>query len=148
MYLDLDLHFSDAVSHAFHSDSRAKSNASSQVLTFSIHHAAPGFFPISPLASLPDTHDFDPFTISLPLRQGASSKTFAHIWKYVERAREVFRPTYVVVQCGADGLAGDPCAIWNWSTGTELGEMGWCIKKIVDTWECKTLLLGGGEYAC
>jgi histone deacetylase 8 len=148
MYLDLDLHFSDAVSHAFHSDSRASptSTASSQVLTFSIHHASPGFFPVSALSTLPtpDTDEFDPFTISLPLRQGASSRTFAQIWKHVERAREVFRPEYVVVQCGVDGLAGDPCGVWNWSTGMEEGEMGWCIRQVL-SWGCKVLLLGGGE---
>ena len=145
MYLDLDLHFSDAVSHAFHSDRRAKSNTTSQVLTFSIHHAAPGFFPISLLSSFPDSsvNSSDPFTISLPLRLGASPRTFAHIWKHVERARKTFDPMYVVVQCGTDGLAGDPCVVWNWSCGYEEGEMGWCVSRVLQ-WGCKVLLLGGG----
>jgi histone deacetylase 8 len=161
MYLDLDLHFSDAVSQAFHS---TNSSTSPQVLvsrqcasiylagphhiiqTFSIHYTAPGFFPISPLSELSSVSSstFDPFSHSLPLRQGASNQTFARVWPIVERARDIFEPDYVVVQCGVDGLAGDPCATWNWSLGGGDGSMGWCIGRIIKEWPGKKLLLGGG----
>jgi len=145
MYLDLDVHFSDAVTQAFHS---ANSSAPPQVLTFSVHYAAPGFFPVSPLSGLSSvsSHAFDPFSLSLPLLQGASNPTFARIWPIVERARGIFEPDYVVVQCGVDGLAGDPCATWNWSLGEGEGSLGWCIGRLVKEWPCKKLLLGGGGY--
>ncbi|KAI0330065.1 histone deacetylase complex protein [Cubamyces sp. BRFM 1775] len=144
MYLDLDLHFSDGVSQAF---SLASSGSGiPQVLTFSIHHTAPGFFPISELSGLPDPSDpaFDPFTLSLPLERGASNATFARIWPIVQNVKDAFQPDYVVVQCGADGLAGDPYATWNWSLGGE-GGLGWYIEQIF-RWKCKILLLGGGGY--
>jgi len=163
MYLDLDLHSSDAVSQAFHS---TNSSSSPQVLvsrhcapiclasphhiiqTFSIHHMAPGFFPVSPFSELSSVSSsmFDPFSHSLPLRQGASNQTFARIWPIVERARDIFEPDYVVVQCGVDGLAGDPCATWNWSLGGGDGSMGWCIDRIIKEWPGKKLLLGGGVF--
>ncbi|KAL7284332.1 hypothetical protein ACG7TL_001618 [Trametes sanguinea] len=145
MYLDLDLHFSDGVSQAFYSASPARS-ATPQVLTFSIHHSAPGFFPSSELSSLPNTSSpaFDPFTLSLPLERGASNATFARIWPIVQRVKDVFEPDFVVVQCGADGLAGDPYATWNWALGGE-GGLGWYVDRICG-WGCKTLLLGGGGY--
>ncbi|KAJ6454679.1 hypothetical protein C8R45DRAFT_1111917 [Mycena sanguinolenta] len=141
MYLDLDLHFSDGVSHAFHQTSAS----SPHLLTFSIHHAAPGFFPVSPLAAQP-TASTDPFTLSLPLRPGASNRTFARAWQCVERVRAAFDPDYVVVQCGVDGLAGDPCAIFNWSLGPDEGSLGWCIGRVVNEWGGKKVLLGGGGY--
>ncbi|KAH9896667.1 histone deacetylase complex protein [Cubamyces lactineus] len=144
MYLDLDLHFSDGVSEAF---SLASSGSGTpQVLTFSIHHTAPGFFPISDLAGLPDpsSSSFDPFTLSLPLERGASNATFARIWPIIQQVKDAFQPDYVVVQCGVDGLAGDPYATWNWSLGGE-GGLGWYIEHIC-RWGCKTLLLGGGGY--
>ncbi|KAI9058032.1 histone deacetylase 8 [Trametes sanguinea] len=145
MYLDLDLHFSDGVSQAFYTASPARS-VIPQVLTFSIHHSAPGFFPVSELSSLPDPSSpaFDPFTLSLPLERGASNATFARIWPIIQRVKNAFEPDYVVIQCGADGLAGDPYATWNWSLGGE-GGMGWYVNKICG-WGCKTLLLGGGGY--
>lgn len=144
MYLDLDLHFSDGVSQAFFSSSSG--SASPQVLTLSIHHTSPGFFPISDLAALPDpaNSSFDPFTLSLPLERGASNGTFRRIWSLVADVKEAFEPDYVVVQCGADGLAGDPYAIWNWSLGREEGSLGWCIEQ-VRRWGRKTLFLGGGN---
>ncbi|KAL5531903.1 hypothetical protein ACEPAF_5466 [Sanghuangporus sanghuang] len=145
MHLDFDLHFSDAVSECFHKSSSG--TALAQVLTLSIHYTAPGFYPPNPLASLPDeSTDFDPFTLSLPLKQGASAKTFGRVWPIVENVKDTFSPDYVVVQCGTDGLAGDPHGIWNWNTGSEKGTLDWCISEIVNKWNAKILLLGGGGY--
>ncbi|KZT39446.1 histone deacetylase complex protein [Sistotremastrum suecicum HHB10207 ss-3] len=136
-YLDLDLHFGDAVSEAFLN--------SSQVLTLSVHHAAPGFFPANELAQLTEADTANPFTVSIPLQAGASAAIFKEIWPSIEAIREAFDPEFVVVQCGADGLAGDPCKVWNWSLFGE-GSMSWCFDRIVNRWDCKTLLLGGGGY--
>ncbi|KAH8100349.1 histone deacetylase 8 [Cristinia sonorae] len=146
LYLDLDLHFSDAVSQSFVSSTNA--SAPSQILTLSIHHTAPGFFPTSPLAALsdPDDPSFDPFTLSLPLARGTSSASFAKIWASVELIKNTFKPDFTVVQCGVDGLAGDPYATWNLSLADGEGSLGWCIDRICSEWACKVLLLGGGGY--
>ena len=154
LYLDLDLHFSDGVSHAFHNIP-----GTPQILTLSLHHAAPGFFPISSLSSLPPSNPdptFDPFTLSIPLARGANCQTFFSIWtNCVERVRASFQPDFVVLQCGVDGLAGDTYGIWNWSLGgredredeegPEEGSLGWCVNRVCHSWGCKTLLLGGGK---
>ncbi|KAF9561398.1 histone deacetylase complex protein [Agrocybe pediades] len=144
MYLDLDLHFSDAVSEAFYSP---RASVTSQILTLSIHHSSPGFYPASELGKVSDAEsdDFDPFTLSIPLLQGASAVTYANIWPIVERIKDVFKPSYTIVQCGTDALAGDPCATFNWSLGNVDGSMGWCIRQIMQ-WPGKKLLLGGGGY--
>lgn len=145
MYLDLDLHFSDGVSEAFHQPNPQTSTP--QILTLSVHHTSPGFFPASPLAALPDPSSdsgFDPFTLSIPLAQGASNATYKRMWPLIDRTREIFDPHYVVVQCGADGLAGDPYAVLNWSLGGE-GSMGWYLENIM-AWSGRKLLLGGGGY--
>lgn len=144
LYLDFDLHFSDGVSSAFVESSSTKNP---QILTFSLHHASPGFFPVSSLSSLPDPSDpsFDPFTLSLPLHAGASARTVARVWNSVEDIKDAFQPDFVILQCGADGLAGDPCKVWNWELGGE-GGMGWCVHRVVTQWQKKVLLLGGGWY--
>ncbi|RDB18670.1 Histone deacetylase 8 [Hypsizygus marmoreus] len=70
MYIDLDLHFLDGVLQAFHMASRP---GESRILTMSIHPAAPGFFPVSPLSGLSSsppnmltpsthTHSTSPYT--------------------------------------------------------------------------------------
>jgi histone deacetylase 8 len=58
--------------------------------------------------------------------------------------KDAFEPDYVLIQCGVDGLAGDPCAIWNWSLAAAEGSLGWCIARIVNEWGGKKLFLGGG----
>lgn len=143
MYLDMDLHFCDSVSQAFSS----RNGEASQVLIFSVHHSSPGFFPASPVANLsnPDSPDLDPFNLSIPLQMGASSKSVEYVWKNaIEPVRRAFAPDVVIMQSGTDGLAGDPCAIWNWRIGLEPGDMGWCVEQIISNWKCKLLLLGGG----
>jgi histone deacetylase 8 len=184
MYLDLDVHFGDGVAAAFHQRGRGKSKAGSHVLTMSIHHSAPGFFPGNELAELPrlpkepilrrvsfagvdapsdndedpaEEEDCDPYTLSVPLAVGTSSETMARVWRTaVEPVRRAFAPHYLVLQCGADGLAGDPCSIWNWSSsgstpseedGPEKGSLGWCIQQAC-AWGCKVLLTGGGGAPC
>ncbi|VDC01320.1 unnamed protein product [Peniophora sp. CBMAI 1063] len=156
MYLDLDLHYGDGVAGAFCGPNRAKS---SNVLTLSIHHAARGFFPLAPctpdLLSSEPTHaasgagplatEDDPYSLTIPLHAGASARTYAAIWPGVEAVAHAFVPHAVVVQCGVDALAGDPCAVGNWCLGGE-GGLGWCIRRVIDEWGCKVLLLGGGGY--
>jgi histone deacetylase 8 len=181
MYLDLDVHFGDGVAAAFHQRGRGRSGAGSHVLTMSIHHSSPGFFPGNELAGLPrlprepvlrrvafagvdppsddededasEEEDWDPYTLSVPLAVGTSSRTMTRVWcTAVEPIRRAFAPDFLVLQCGADGLAGDPCSIWNWSSGgstpakeegPEEGSMGWCVQQAC-AWGCKVLLTGGG----
>jgi histone deacetylase 8 len=139
MYLDLDVHYGDGVAAAFRG-----AGARGQVLTLSIHHAASGFFPPSEHAALPDptSATFDPFTLSLPLHSGASCATFARVWPAVERILVAYAPDYIVLQCGVDGLAGDPVGAWNWALGGE-GGLAWCVQRVLDS-SAKVLVLGGG----
>lgn len=155
MYIDLDLHYSDGVSEAFSSSSYSSTSSSSAastkdpgILTLSIHHAAPGFFPPPSASSLLTPSDTpNPFALSIPLNEGASSSTYARIWtSCVESVYEAFGPEYVIVQCGVDGLAGDPCGIWNLGLGSseDEGSLGWVIGRVIG-WRKKTILTGGGE---
>jgi histone deacetylase 8 len=109
-----------------------------------VHHSAPGFFPVSTLSQLPALStgtSFDPFTLSLPLRQGASDSTFTRIWKIVEQVKDAFEPDYIILQCGLDSLSEDPCATFNWS----LTSLGRCVDRVINHWKGRKLLLGGGK---
>jgi histone deacetylase 8 len=133
------VHYGDGVAAAFRG-----AGARGQVLTLSIHHAGVGFFPTSEHSALPDISStaFDPFALSLPLHAGASCATFARVWRTVDRILEAFAPDYIALQCGVDGLAGDPVSAWNWALGGE-GGLAWCLQRVLDS-PAKVLLLGGG----
>ncbi|CDS01908.1 related to histone deacetylase [Sporisorium scitamineum] len=144
MYLDLDLHWGDGVEEAFHT--------SSNVLTLSIHHYAPGFFPcyapssdpdrFSPPGSLKSDAGTGRKTLNIPLGIGTSDASLERVMEStVQPLVDVCDPEMVVVQCGVDGLAGDPMAVWNLSAAAYVK----AIQRVL-SWEKPTLLLGGGGY--
>lgn len=70
------------------------------------------------------------------------------MWPIVERIKSIFSPDYIIVQCGVDGLAGDPCATFNWCLDREVeGSMGWCIERVMKEWKGRKLALGGGNVS-
>ncbi|CBQ68839.1 related to histone deacetylase [Sporisorium reilianum SRZ2] len=144
MYLDLDLHWGDGVEEAFYS--------SANVLTLSIHHYAPGFFPCYAASS--DPHRFSPpgslgsdagtgrKTLNIPLGIGTSDASLERVMEStVQPLVDAWDPEMVVVQCGVDGLAGDPMAVWNLSVAAYVR----AIQRVLG-WKKPTLLLGGGGY--
>ncbi|KAN0061778.1 hypothetical protein ACQY0O_005771 [Thecaphora frezii] len=133
LYLDLDLHWGDGVEEAFYT--------SPSVLTLSVHHFAPGFFPCYQTATNTtaagggggggDGEAYGPpgsltcqggplntaaasKALSIPLGAGASRLSLERVMhQYVARIVEGFNPECLVVQLGLDGLAGDPMGVWN-----------------------------------
>lgn len=148
MYIDFDLHYGDGVAKAFHSPTSYSSGRKKppQILTLSIHHSAPTFFPpFTPLSLLPSEDTASPFTLSMPLRAYPSKATYASIFPSIDRVRQVFQPDYVVLQLGADGLAGDPIGQWgNWGTHGDGGMLD--ISSRIKAWGLPLCVLGGGGY--
>ena len=151
LYVDLDLHFGDGVHQAFLSPAHYPSASTSkpprppQVLTLSIHHASPLFFPRTPAADLPAADTPHPFSLSLPLAAYAQPSTYARVWGSVEAVREAFNPDYVVLQLGVDGFPGDRVGqVGAWGVEGE-GGMRWCVEKVMG-WGRPLCVLGGGGY--
>lgn len=155
MYLDLDVHLGDAPAAAFKHPYRYSSPITASqkrqpkptVLTVSVHHQSPGFFPSTPEADLTLSTTSTPCTVSIPLRRGASAPTYANIWNTcIEPLRTAFDPDYVVLLLGMDALAGDALVdgAANWST-SGIGGVDWCIEQVM-RWGVKLLVLGGGGY--
>lgn len=152
MYLDLDIHYGDGVAAAFKHPykyslpltARQKSQAKPHVLTLSMHHHSPGFFPSDPSGGLTPSAGGEPFSLSLPLCRGTSDATYSRlIASSVEPVMIAFDPDYIVLLLGMDALTGDGLTkgAGNWTT-TGVREVIKRIKK----WGRKVLVLGGGGY--
>ena len=149
MYLDFDVHHGDGVALAF-LQPLAPGAKDPQILTLSIHHHAPGFFPSHPTAALTPPDTDHPHTLSIPLAHGAGGKTFARVWEEaVESVKAAWEPDYVVVCCGVDGMAGDGEKTGVWNLGSR--DLVEAVRKVcgwVDGREGSVrgvALLGGGE---
>nr|CDS28607.1 histone deacetylase 8 [Hymenolepis microstoma] len=148
LYIDLDLHHGDGVEEAF--------AYSHRVITFSVHHGAPGFFPGTGVPSGTGEYfvgarggRFSCF--NLALAEGANDETW---WSGVEpiltTLHASLHPLAVVIQCGADALSSDPHRTFNLSASLNAGQQmqsGYVSAlRLVLSWHLPTLILGGGGY--
>eukprot|EP00873_Tetraselmis_striata_P014228 jgi/Tetstr1/434492/TSEL_023584.t1 len=127
MYIDLDIHHGDGVQDAFY--------LTDKVLTVSMHKRAPGFYPGGGAM-----HD-----IGTGTGVGTDYVTRAFLAAFEQLAGgafQCFRPTVAVIQCGADGLAGDPVGSSFCLTPKAIAT---CVSRAIG-WGIPLLLLGGGGY--
>ncbi|KAK9475668.1 hypothetical protein V1514DRAFT_364992 [Lipomyces japonicus] len=134
LYVDLDLHHGDGVEAAF-----AHSN---RVMCVSIHRYDRGFFPGSGNSKFNGKGHGQDYTLNLGLRSGLSENSLLKILENVIKpVFKKFQPDSIVIQCGADGLAGDPTREWNLS----IQALSNVIIEIINLGK-HTLLVGGGGY--
>ncbi|KAJ2752073.1 Histone deacetylase 8, partial [Coemansia sp. BCRC 34490] len=135
LYIDLDLHHGDGVQDAFiYSD---------KVMTLSIHHHSRGFYPNTGGLGLEGKGRGARHSLNIPLNRGASDSSFLRALSAVaNHAATSFAPEVIVVQCGADGLAGDPYKVFNLTTDAYV-----CALDLIVSWNLPVLLVGGGGYS-
>ncbi|KAF9902784.1 Histone deacetylase 8 [Linnemannia zychae] len=130
LYLDLDVHH--GVESAF--------QFTDKVLTVSIHHYAEGFYPGTGSGIPSSTRT--KAVVNIPMKSGLSDRTLSKVFdERIELIVKQFSPDAVVLQCGVDGMTGDPLGKWNLT----INGYSDCLKKVM-AWKKPLLVLGGGGY--
>lgn len=107
MYIDIDIHHGDGVEEAFY--------VSHRVMTVSFHKFG-DFFPGTGDTTDVGASEGKYYAVNVPLNDGMDDDLFAALFKpIIARCIEVYRPGAVVLQCGADSLAGDRLGKFNLS---------------------------------
>ena len=139
LYIDIDVHHGDGVEEAFFSTDR--------VMTVSFHKYDPAtFFPgTGALEDNGPKNEHNPgahHALNVPLNDGITDEQYGWLFENViGKTVEKFRPTAIVLQCGADSLAGDRLGRFN----LQVQGHGACVefcKKL----KLPLLLVGGGGY--
>jgi histone deacetylase 1/2 len=134
LYIDIDVHHGDGVEEAFYTTDR--------VMCVSFHKYDGSFFP-----GTGDVEDIGVgvgkhYSVNFPLRDSVCDQNYEMIFKnVVSKVVDVFKPTVIVLQCGADSLTGDRLGCFNLSL---IGHAS-CV-KFVRNLNLPLLLLGGGGY--
>uniref|UniRef100_A0A3B1ISE7 Histone deacetylase 8 n=1 Tax=Astyanax mexicanus TaxID=7994 RepID=A0A3B1ISE7_ASTMX len=82
------------------------------------------------------------YAVNVPLEDGIRDDRYLQIFTSVmQEVKALFNPEAVVMQLGADTMAGDPMCSFNM---TPVG-VSKCLNHVLE-WELPTLLLGGGGY--
>jgi acetoin utilization protein AcuC len=99
-YVDIDAHHGDGVFYAFEDD---------PALVFADTHEDGRFlYPGTGAATEIGTGAAVGSKLNLPLPPGAGDAEFLAAWPAIEAHLERHEPEFVILQCGADSLAGDP----------------------------------------
>nr|XP_034312098.1 probable histone deacetylase 1-B [Crassostrea gigas] len=133
LYVDIDIHHGDGVEEAFYTTDR--------VMTVSFHKYGE-YFP-----GTGDLRDIGAgkgkyYAVNFPLRDGIDDESYESIFKPVmTKVMEMYQPSAIVLQCGADSLSGDRLGCFNLT----LKGHGKCV-EYMKKWNLPLLLLGGGGY--
>lgn len=139
LYIDIDVHHGDGVEQDFWSSDR--------VMTLSFHnYDPPDFFPCTgDIGTTGPKNPYNPgahHALNVPLNDGISDSQYSTIFKIVvNKCIEHYRPAAIVLQCGADSLAGDRIGTFNLQVKAHAACVSFC-KRL----NLPLLLLGGGGY--
>jgi acetoin utilization protein AcuC len=137
-YVDIDAHHGDGVFYGFEADAG--------VVIGDIHEDGRFLYPGTGHEHETGTGPAEGTKLNLPLRPGAGDDEFLQAWERVEAHVDRARPEFVILQCGADALAGDPLAHL---------EMTPAVHRLAASRLCaladrhcggRVLALGGGGY--
>ena len=99
-YVDIDAHHGDGVFYAFEDDPA--------VIFADLHEDGRYLYPGTGMAEEIGKGAALGLKLNVPLPPGADDRTFAAVWPNVMAHLEKFAPEFVILQCGADSLEGDP----------------------------------------
>nr|AOE43209.1 histone deacetylase family protein type-1 histone deacetylase [Rostrostelium ellipticum] len=134
LYIDIDIHHGDGVQEAFYLTDR--------VMTVSFHKYGDDFFPGTGDWDEIGVHKGRRYSVNVPLRDGIDDRSYQSIFRpVIQGVMDYYRPSAVVLQCGADSLRFDRLGCFNL---TFKGHAE-CV-KFVRSFGLPMMVLGGGGY--
>lgn len=138
LYVDIDVHHGDGVYYSYESDP--------ELFVFDIHEDGRFLYPGTGSASENGQGEAKGTKVNVPLAPGSGDQAVADQLPRLEEFARMAKPEFVILQCGADGLRGDPIAGLTYSSrahrivGTLLHRLSHelCSGRLV--------ALGGGGY--
>ncbi|GER57108.1 histone deacetylase [Striga asiatica] len=134
LYIDIDVHHGDGVEEAFYFTDR--------VMTVSFHKYGDFFFPGTGDVKDVGEREGKFYAINVPLKDGIDDGSFLRLFKtIIMKVMECYVPGAIVLQCGADSLAGDRLGKFNLSIEGHAA----CV-RFVKQLNLPLLVTGGGGY--
>eukprot|EP00484_Ammonia_sp_Unknown_P021381 CAMPEP_0197044322 /NCGR_PEP_ID=MMETSP1384-20130603/20396_1 /TAXON_ID=29189 /ORGANISM="Ammonia sp." /LENGTH=479 /DNA_ID=CAMNT_0042475757 /DNA_START=21 /DNA_END=1460 /DNA_ORIENTATION=- len=109
LYIDIDVHHGDGVEEAFYNTNR--------VLSLSLHKYGDGFFPGTGFYKDIGVSSGKYYSVNFPFNDGIDDDGYFRVYKsIIDTIFDRYRPSVVVLQCGADSLTQDRIGVFNIST--------------------------------
>jgi acetoin utilization protein AcuC len=137
-YVDIDAHHGDGVLYGFEEDPR--------VFVADIHEDGHYLYPGTGFANETGRGPAAGTKLNLPMPPGADEAAFRPAWARVEAFLAAARPQFVILQCGADSLAGDPLTHLRFSVDAHVHAARRLCALADEHARGRLLALGGGGY--
>jgi acetoin utilization protein AcuC len=137
-YVDIDAHHGDGVFYAFENDPG--------VIFADMHEDGRYLYPGTGAATETGKGAAQGTKLNLPMAPGSDDAAFNQIWPRVIAHLEKFEPQFIILQCGADSLEGDPITHLRYSAQSH-GKAARELAQLADRLgHGRVLGLGGGGY--
>ncbi len=137
-YVDIDAHHGDGVFYGFENDP--------DLFFADIHEDGRFLYPGTGAESETGKGEAAGTKLNVPLAPGAGDEEFAAVWPRVRAFIDDARPEFILLQCGADSLAGDPITHLRYSADVH-GGVARDLAALADR-HCsgRIVATGGGGY--
>ena len=137
-YVDIDAHHGDGVFYGFESDPDA--------LFADIHEDGRYLYPGTGAAHETGVGEAEGTKLNLPLPPGATDDDFRQAWEEVEAYLRRTKPDFILLQCGADSLEGDPITHLAFSEEAHAHAAASVCRIAEELGHGRVLAMGGGGY--
>ena len=106
-YVDIDAHHGDGMFYGFEDDP--------DLILADIHEDGRYLYPGTGAAEETGTGKARGTKLNIPIAPGADDADFRRAWGQVEEYLDAAKPEFILMQCGADSLEGDPITHLRWT---------------------------------
>lgn len=137
-YVDIDVHHGDGIFYAYEDDP--------DLIFADIHENGSYLYPGTGSEDETGRGRAKGTKLNIPLAPRSGDREFMQVWPRVAAHLTTFEPEFVIFQCGADGLKGDPLAHLEYSPAAHAHAARSLVQ--IATRFCKGRLMGfgGGGY--
>lgn len=137
-YVDIDAHHGDGVFYAFEDDP--------ELIFADIHEDGRYLYPGTGAATETGKGKAQGTKLNIPMEPGADDAAFHRVWPRVEEFVRAGRPEFIILQAGADSIAGDPITHMRYTPAAHAHATARLCALADEFCQGRIIALGGGGY--
>jgi acetoin utilization protein AcuC len=137
-YVDIDAHHGDGVFYGFEDDP--------DLIFADIHEDGQFLYPGTGAETETGIGRARGTKLNIPIPPGAGDDEFHRVWPQVEAYLEAAKPEFIIMQCGADSLAGDPITHLRWTADAHASAAASLCRLADKHCDGRIIGTGGGGY--
>ncbi len=137
-YIDIDAHHGDGVFYSFENDS--------QLIFADLHEDGHFLYPGTGSKTETGTGVAKGTKLNIPMPPQSNDNAFMQAWEIVEEFLLVHRADFILLQCGADSIKGDPITHLEYSEKAHKHAAERLSQLAEEMCEGRLIVMGGGGY--